>query len=468
MNKISKIIISSLCISSIMIVPTYAKELTSDVNNVVQKTSAKSLKTIESQTIAITDLHQDKNLNQVKKNMQGHKLSTKAKLENQRVLSKIAPATTSSSVSQTITGKITEEGGYTYTTASLDTNQILQATLKCPNNKNLDYDLYLYELKDDGTLGECVDSSTTTTYFNKYPDGTEKTLDEGVSWINKGDSKKYYAVIISSKKGSSTTDEFTLNLSLDVAGSYDSAEPNNNPFKAYTVNHGTISGANLNVSNDEDWYVWNVPVDFNKASITVANNYNVEVYTADGTSMVLKNPDDNNEYTLSKGYYYIKVLNKSTDFTPSNYDLTVNPTKLNAAKIIVDMNGDMGKDFPSYDGTNNYLRFKDVVTPTITVSSENGYAVSNCPVYFTWESESWNEGTGNKTRTSDTVTTGKDGSAIVSLKVPTSLGVESYTVSGPKIFTHHFDIDTVKFTASNTITYTTFVYHFAYSDYIGG
>jgi hypothetical protein len=466
MNKISKIIISALCIGSMLSTTTYAKEINTEGKSAVQQVPKEKLKKVELQNKEVKDLHQDKTLNEVRNDMKGEELSKEAKLENFKLRSDFKGAI--SGVSKSIKGTIPKEGGYTYVTASLGTNQILQATLKCPNNKDLDYDLYIYEFKDDGTLGNCVDSSTTTTYFNQYPDGTQNTLDEGVSYINKGTSVKRYAVIISSKKGASATDEFTLNLSLDIAGSYDAAEPNNNPYKAYTINQGTISGANLNVANDQDWYVWNVPADFNKANITVDKGYKVEVYTANGTSMVLRNPDANNEYSLSKGYYYVKVFNNSDNFTPSNYALNVNPTKLNPAKIIVDMNGDMGKDFPSYDGTKNHLRFKNTLYPTVTVSSENGYAVSGCPVYLNWQSESWIEESGNRTRVSETKYTQKDGTAVVPITVPTAIGVETYTNSGAKTFRHYFDIDTVRVVAGGSVTYTALVYHFAYSDYIGG
>lgn len=480
MNKISKIIVMVLCMVSMLSVTAYAKETKTGEKSAVKQVSKEKFKKVELKNENVKDLHQDKTLNEIEKNMKGQKLSKDEKLEDNSkkinsIISKNSEdteskqnANSSSSVSKVINGTITEEGGYTYTTAFLDTNQILQATLKCPNNKDLDYDLYLYEMKDDGTLGECVDASTTTTHFNQYPDGTKKTLDEGVSYINKEKSRKYYAVIISSKKGASATDQFTLNLSLDIAGSYDSAEPNNNPYKAYTITKGTTSGANLNVANDQDWYAWNVPVDFNKAKITVDNGYKVEVYNANGTSMVLKNPDKNNEYTLTKGFFYVKVFNESGDFTPSSYKLNVIPTKLNAAKIFVDMNGDMGKDFPSYDGTKDHLRFKKDIYPTVTVGSENGYAVSNCPVSLSWESEAWKESSGNKRRVSETVYTGKDGTAVVKLEVPPAIGVETYTNSGAKTFVHYFDIDTVRIVAGDSLTYNALVYHFAYSDYIGG
>lgn len=60
--------------------------------------------------------------------------------------------------------------------------------------------------------------------------------------------------------GCSATDSFSLTVSIDEEGYYDAAEPNDNPFNATTITTGQkVTGNSLNVSNDQDWYVWQVP-----------------------------------------------------------------------------------------------------------------------------------------------------------------------------------------------------------------
>lgn len=336
MKRLFKIITSAICIGSIFSIKAYATE-TKDTFLQVSNEKLNKLEVSEQQ---VKDLHESKDLNMrsLQENLSGKVLNSKQKLG---IVKEKGFRESANSVSTSISGTIEKEGDLRYTTVTLEKNQIVQTTLKCPTNENLNYDLYLYELNDDGSLGNYIDSSTTETYFNEYPDGTRKTLDEGISYINKNDATKHYAIIVLAKKGCSAIDKFTINVSSDIAGSYDQAEPNDSPYHAYTIKEGTLSGANLNSCNDQDWFVWNVPEDFKTADISVSNGYKVELYTANGTSMVLRNNNGGNSYYVSKGYYYIKVFSDSSDFKYGNYTLKINPTNFNASKLIVDMEGDL-------------------------------------------------------------------------------------------------------------------------------
>ena len=71
---------------------------------------------------------------------------------------------------------------------------------------------------------------------------------------------------------------------------FDEFEPNDSPFDAISITEDVqMTGNTLNVSNDQDWFVWKVPSSLKKASVLMDNeNYSVEMYAASGLSMVLQ------------------------------------------------------------------------------------------------------------------------------------------------------------------------------------
>ena len=163
------------------------------------------------------------------------------------------------SVTVELTGAIKAENSVSYIPVALAPGDIIQATLKLPVNPDLDYDLLLYEF-DNETLGNCVKNSILTTYMNTYPDGTRKTLDEAIAYINTDNAVHSYAVIVYPSKGFSATETFGLTISLDQAGYYDASEPNESPIDVKKITTNTnVVGNNLNVINDQDWFVINTP-----------------------------------------------------------------------------------------------------------------------------------------------------------------------------------------------------------------
>lgn len=367
-----------------------------------------------------------------------------------------------SAVTQSFTGTIANEGGLANVNLTLQPGQIVQATLECPKNSALDYDLFLYDYNADGTLGSQIDASTTTTYFNGG-----KTLDEGVAHIHTGSSAKTFTVIVLAAKGASTTDEFKLTISLDIAGSYDPAEPNDSPYHAYTITEGRITGANLNVSNDQDWFVWNVPSTIKSAKFSVegASGYDVEVYgTSDGSSMikhsVTREINGAKVIPLNKGYNYVRVFNKSSSFTPAAYTLVVAPYQLPAAKMYVLLDGDQGQEsYPSYNQGRRF-QFKNTIAPQVALESAEGYPVYDTNVTLTWYSGEWAPSTGNYTRTK-VGNTGDTGVATISLTPPTAVGGNTYVQStsiGTMI--RYYDNDMIDISADGVSTYTKMVYHY--------
>lgn len=224
------------------------------------------------------------------------------------------------SITNKYEGTIAEEGQFQYVTLTLGENQIVQATLENPKNANLNYDLLLCTVSDTGSLN-IVSSCMLGTYIDPQ---TGKTLDDSLSYIHADATPGAYAILVMATQGSSTTDPFYLTLSLDVAGSYDSFEPDNNPFVATSIDVGDEVSASLNVANDEDWYV----VSNENPGVFSANagDYETEIYYANSNStLALAERTADGYYTLYEGTYYVKVYSKDdiNSFVYGDYTLTL-------------------------------------------------------------------------------------------------------------------------------------------------
>lgn len=379
-------------------------------------------------------------------------------------MSDISLCSSANSFTQSFTGTIDEEGEFSYLTVTLAPGEILQSTLLGPNDSAINYDLLLYSIVDN-SFDSFIKGSTLSTYINTYADGSSKSVEDGISYINTSDTLQTYALIVIASEGCSTTEPFLLTVSIDEEGYYDAAEPNDSPFDAVMVTTGAIiTNSNLNVTNDQDWYVWNVPSTISGTSITLSNSeYSVEVYRASGSSMILVNPDSSGVYNLNTGYYYIRVYCKNDDFNSSEYTLTFQPYGKIASRIVVSFNGDMGANKVTYP-EGSYYRFRDTLYPSVLILDASGYPVISQTVTLTWLSGSWNESTGNSER-SQTIITDNSGRGSFNMTVPTSLGYNSCLLSGAITFRHYYDIDGIVFQCGSASA-SQIVYHFSYSDYI--
>ena len=417
-------------------------------------------------------------------------------LEKHRKLGKertAVPYSSENSITQVFDNIFFEkEGDYVYIPLTLAPGDILQATLESPKNADIDYDLVLYEY-DNAELGAEIIQRGLTPYLNDY-DGVQKTVDEGLAYINETVNDKEYALFIFASKGYSTTESARLTVSIDENGYYDSFEPNDSPFDARSITENVqVTGNTLNVSNDQDWFVWKVPSSLNKVSIQMDNpNYSVEMYVASGRSMILQNPDSNGNYVLGHTYYYIKVFNKSSSFVSGSYNLkiqsgtqspapTVTPTQTptpvptqtpapteTPGQVVKNIrikavSSDTSPNKVDY-GAGSFYRFKNDFTVTFKVTDANGDPVPDKPLFCIWQSGSWVEGSGNDTRDGWGVTDA-NGEVQISIEGPPAVGSYSYETGGPVIIRHYYDIDALVYKCGDVIDGVN-MYHLAYSMYV--
>lgn len=371
------------------------------------------------------------------------------------------------SVTETFTGVLEAEGDTTYLMLTLAPEEIIQATLAGPNDASINYDMLLYTVDDAGNLGTCVAGCGLDTYMNEYSDGETKSVEDALSYIHSGEGNQSYALFVVASSGCSATDPFSLTVSIDEEGYYDAAEPNDNPFNATTITTGQkVTGNSLNVSNDQDWYVWQVPSTIYGVSMNLSETgYAAEIYYAiDDGAMVLVKPTSSGIYKLGSGYYYIRVHNVSNNFVSSDYTLSFQPYGNTASKINVAFNGDQGSSKVNY-GAGSYYRAKSKISPTVTVLDSSGYPVVGQSVLLVWQSGCWSEGSGNFERR-QTVTTDSSGKATFNLSLPPAMGNYSYVNGSAITFEHYYD--TAAFGVyCGSVSYTQAMYHFAYSSYVG-
>ncbi len=345
------------------------------------------------------------------------------------------------------------QGDFSYIPVVLTPGQIVQATLITPEVVGLNYDLFLYE-EDDGYLGDLVDYCDL--------DG----IDDSIAYINNTNNNISLYVLAYATAGYNEEDQYALTISIDGYGYYDSYEPDENAFYANTVavsGTAVITGRNLNVSNDQDWYAWTVPSTICGADIFVNNNnYSVDVYyTSDGTTMNKIIPTDDTLYSLPSDTYYIRVRSSGNSFTSSSYSLAIIPyDNTGDSMSIVSMVTDTTNNSAIYAEGLKY-RAKFHIVATVRVVNDQGVPVTNRPVKMTWTSGAWNPGTWFYTR-DVTENTNSSGVAVLDLTIPNAMGEHCFTEYGAQTFTHYYDIDTLSFECDD-FSDDLSIYHLAYS-----
>lgn len=309
----------------------------------------------------------------------------------------------------------------------LEPKQIIQANLICPNNPNLDYDLYLFEYDEEtgSIVGDIVAFSTYGTYFNTYPDGISKTLDESIGHVNKSDVMKSYAIGVYAKVGCSATDEFQLNVSFDgpilnengkeeYPYEMNESQNANNIFGEINTNTN-VTGGKINSVNDNDWFKLTIPSDFSmyaeNLKIDLKNEKSSQkntfcttelYYTTDGASMILVPKNNLGNYSVGNNgiangeIYYLRVIPSDTFVSYTKYDLTTSAKRLAATNVVL-------TGFNSPQGPDSYVTLAAFgkgywiehdskwISVTGYAVNENNYVVPDAYINAEWSSGGWNQ-----------------------------------------------------------------------------
>jgi len=376
------------------------------------------------------------------------------------------------SVTQHIPGILETQGSAQYAIFALSQNQVAQLTLHSPDNANLDYDLMLYKINSEGYTEGPIESSSLSTYINT----NGHTLDESITYIRTEAGTQQYAIFVYARVGGSTNETFTLTISLDLAANLDQYEPNDSPYSptSFTMNTaGIFSGVNLNVINDQDWFLWRNEDGFDKLSISATEGHQVEVYHVQNGSQMVLNP-----YTLqdgvrvfdAAGLNYIRIFSEKneSDFSYANYTVSLHPYRSAAMAntIKVTLDGDQGQNsYVTYYGT-TLFRYKDVLSPIVQVLDISGRPIEGVSVTMTLVSSFWSESSGNQVQTYYSPPTDENGRAVFNVHPPATTGTFAVLLQDAITFRHHVDIDALTFSVGGVST-SEQVYRLAYSEYVG-
>lgn len=231
---------------------------------------------------------------------------------------------------QSLTGAIATEGTIQpYGVIVLAPNQILQVGLECPKHVDMDYDLYIAEVMDDGTVGNILAGSMYATHIEG---GMTKTLDEGIDYINTSTTNKRYAILVHAKKGGGEMFPYTLYYSIDAQGNYNPNENDQNaatPMATLPFGY-LINNVALNSPADVDWIAIDNSMGnaFEHADIALSitdvttgaaiTTDSVELYKHVGDNkMLLLEPRTDGTYRFTPssntGEYFIRIAPKDRD-----------------------------------------------------------------------------------------------------------------------------------------------------------
>lgn len=318
-------VLTAALLSSTIGVPLHASiHPQKDITFSKTKELNKITKLLQTNQIKDEELQADLDLNHLNLDTSSSLGTFSAKADKRRNARKVYSAAndtsnttdTKTSITQSFTDYITTEGDMKSITFTLTEGSILNASLSCPKNSNLDYNLVLASIADDGSITP-IKASSLGTYVDP---STGKTVDEGISYVHNQGTLGNFALFVIASTGSSSTDSFTLTVSLDNPGTFDSNEPNDSAFEATSIS-GLSAAGSLHVENDQDWYL----VEFTAGLYEVtAGDYNTDIYYVTDGNKLVKPEQVNSKYIIEGGAYFVKVSSDKTgdNFIPGSYTLS--------------------------------------------------------------------------------------------------------------------------------------------------
>ncbi|MBE7898975.1 carboxypeptidase regulatory-like domain-containing protein [Paenibacillus polymyxa] len=343
-------------------------------------------------------------------------------------------------------GYITAEGESRWFFTRVETPNKLTVFLNPGASTTTDYDLHLYKLDEStGTLNKV---SYSTKGAGQY---------EQASYVA---GTGYYFILVQSYKGFNITQPFTVH-SIQ-SDSYDSSEPDDNPWFAKDRGSATFSSSQT-IDNilDEDWSKINVPSDstvrLNLNNTSAYGEYRLDLYDANLTSLGYLSQNTTAQIKLSAGEYYIRVIAPSKFDLTTPYTLTVSYQNADVARVITsNITTDGGVyGFMNY-GYGQKWRIKNNITISGRAFDAQGSPVANA-IVTTRIIVTIN----NKVFTASG-TTNEQGYFTIPVSGLTSAAGKYSFYNG--VSTHYFDIIPIDFYSGGKLLNSDInsLYHFAY------
>lgn len=392
---------------------------------------------------------------------------------------------------QSLTGAIATEGTIQpYGVIVLAPNQILQVGLECPKHEDMDYDLYIAEVTDAGTVGNILAGSMYATHIKG---DMTKTLDEGIDYINTSTVNKRYAILVHAKKGGGEMFPYTLYYSIDAQGNYNPNENDQNaatPMATLPFGY-LINNVALNSPADVDWIAIDNTLgnayNYAKIDLQIVDNAtdqaittdNIELYKHIGNNqMELVQQEADGYYRFNPspsntGQYFIRIAPKDRDNMDwHQYKISIDVKYLDQKPNTLTYKLSTGKDpsgtnyvfWPEYGNayclnTTSWFQvegeIKDVFGDPVNVTSTASVKFVN----FYWRDIGKNETLAR--RNAETTVTNNSKFVIRMNNFPSPAGYYSYYNSGSRL-THYYDL------AQVTIQFSSYVevlpiYHFSHA-----
>lgn len=336
--------------------------------------------------------------------------------------------------------------------------EILCIQVDLPNNAQIDYDAYLYEIGTNNSL-TLVDASEYVTYTNNI-NGPSGTVPEGVGVYNTSNTTKNYLLSVYSYQGGSSTLPFRIHVGIRANNApLDSRESDEHAHKATSFNldvpNPSINFRAANTLCDNDWFTFTSPASivFNSILITldtasVNAGYKLEVYypaSNGGLRKALTTIDGRFPIGLNTAYYIRVTSTGATSLTGANYTFTLYPDYyVNNITITGYEGGEYATYCPgSYPTYNRYrVRGGGQITVNGIVRykiQNNAIVVPNTSVKFTFYNPHYNSIYNGEMST--TVTSNSSGVFSATLPVGPARGNNYCSFGSATTFTHTYDIN---------------------------
>ncbi|WP_051217473.1 carboxypeptidase-like regulatory domain-containing protein [Paenibacillus assamensis] len=348
---------------------------------------------------------------------------------------------------------IAEANGQRWYTFQTTNPGKLTVYLQTVQNASIDYNLHLFRL--DTTTYNLVEQE-----ISSYGPNTNELLSRIAP-------AGIYYVAVNAQAGFDAVNPYLFTIQESPV--YDSAEPDDNIWKAKPLTNGIHVNQTIDNLFDEDWIKLTVTAQKSfrlKFNNTAPNtNYQAQIFNQNLQSIGTINQNTNQDLiaNFAAGTYYVRVQSLSGFDATKTYNLAITefkaPTKVTISHVstISDINAGQRINY----GYGLKWRFKNSITISGTAYDASGAPAFNAPITVAFQTV-----INNKVYQAST-NTGPSGAFTVTINgVQPAAGQYSSPVT---VSTHYFDIIPlgVYYNGNSLSSNDTSLYHWAYSIWTG-